>query len=78
VLFVVVYAVAVCTQGYALLHLFIRQLKPTAGYQFIDAVFFRPDVMEVNGGGVGKAAVRTRLCRLKIQPLLPFLFPGLF
>jgi hypothetical protein len=73
-----VYAVAVCTQGYALLNLFIRQLKPTTGYQFVDAVFFRPNVMKVNGSGVGKAAVRTGLCRLKIQPLLPFLFPGLF
>ena len=59
VLVVVVYAVAVGAQCYALLYFFVGRLKPAVTYEFVDAVFFRPDVMEVNHRRVGEPALGT-------------------
>jgi len=56
---VVVYAVAVGAQCYALLYFFVSRLKSAVAYEFVDAVFFRPNVMEVNHRRVGEPAFGT-------------------
>ena len=63
---VVVYAVAVGAECYALLYFFVGCLKSAVTYEFVDAVFFRPDVMKVNHRRVGEPALGTGQPPLKL------------
>ena len=77
------HAVAVRTQGYALLDFFHSRRKTPIGYEFVDALFLgaSDDVVEINKRWVLKAAVGAFLRSFKLVPCFfvsRFIYTGAF
>jgi len=60
VFIMVMYAMAVGAESYALFYFFIGQLKSASSYKFVDTVFFRANMVEVNHRRVGEPTFGTR------------------